>query len=244
MTGRRAFTMTEVVVAAGLMALFLAGLFALYSGGQTASGTAFWMQKTATALRNVARHLSNKVQQSSYPTTLVYPAKIVENSSPDFCLRVNAAGLLSATDSVAVADKTQVGTKFLWFTEALPERRGFDPEVTASLTYHVYSLTRAGKVMYHRFQEGIPFTNAGGPPPAPEFIQNVPRPTIPPPFAELQESAELVEDVEFVRVGIQDTTATGTPVLVEIGCKYPRGHTRRANTTTIVPNVAAVTAAP
>ncbi|RCK80196.1 MAG: hypothetical protein OZSIB_3378 [Candidatus Ozemobacter sibiricus] len=238
MNGRRAITITELVIATGLLTLLLGGLFALYSGGQSASGTAFWMQKTATALRNTARHLSQKVQQSSYPSTLVYPSKIIENTSEDFRLRVNENGTLLATACLAVASKNEVATKLIWFVEALPERRGFDPEVPAQLTYHIYSLSRAGKILYHRFQETIAFTSP------PDYMKGVPLPDIPPPTAALQEAQELIEDVELVRVGIQEAVATGTPVFLEIHCKYPRGYTRRGDTITVVPNVAAVKAKP
>ncbi len=238
MTGRRGITLTELIVATGLLTLLLGGLFALYSSGQSASGTAFWMQKTATALRNATRHLSQKAQQSSYPSTLVYPSRIIENTSEDFRLRVNENGTLLATACLAVANKTEVATKLIWFVEALPERRGFDPEVPAQLTYHVYSLSRAGKILYHRFQETIAFTTP------PDYMKGVPLPDIPPPTAALQESLELIEDVEMVRVGIQEAVATGTPVILEINCKYPRGHTRRGDTITVIPNVAAVKAKP
>lgn len=234
----RAFTLTELVVASGILTLFLAGLFALYSSGQSASGTAFWMQKTATALRNATRHLSQKAQQSSYPSTIIYPSKIIENTSQDFQLRVNETGTLLATACAAVSNKSDVATKVIWFVEALPERRGFDPEVPAQLIYHIYSLSRDGKLLYHRFQETISFTNP------PDYIKGVPLPDIPPPTAALQESLELVEDVESVRVNIQESVATGTPVSLEITCKYPHGQTRRSDTITVVPNVAAVKAKP
>jgi len=239
MTARRAFTLTEVIVATGILSLFLAGMFSLFSSGQSASSAAFWLQKTATALRNTTRHVSDRVQKSSYPSTLVYPGKIAENTRPDFCLHVNQAGSLKAVDCLAVESKTSMATKILWFTESLPEKRGFESEVSAFLTYHVYSLSKGGQFLYHRFQETIPLSD-----PSSGYISGLSRPAIPPPSATLVESKELVTDVDHVDVGIQSATATGTPVTVEIGCLYPRGKTTRLDRLTVVPNVAAVVATP
>lgn len=237
-TNRAGVTLTEILIAAGILSLFMAGLFTLYSGGQTASATAFWLQKTATGLRDTTRHVSDRVQKTSYPSTLVYPAKIIENTSADFSLRVNQGGRINAADCLAVTGKTTVATKILWFTESFPERLGFETELTASLTYHIYSLSKGGQLLYHRFQETLAHTSP------PDYIRAVARPTIPPAGATQVESQELVTDVEFVNVGIQSATATGTPVSLEIGCLNPRGRTRRADQLTVIPNVAAVTAAP
>jgi hypothetical protein len=133
----------------------------------------------------------------------------------------------------ATTQKTEVGTQFLRFTESYPEKQGFQETTPASLTYHIYSLTKAGLLMYHRFEETVTSTPD-------DYMKGVPRPAVPPPFATLVESAELVSDVEAVQIGLQDNAATATPLLVEISCLYPRGQTRRSEAAAVVPNVGVV----
>jgi Tfp pilus assembly protein PilV len=234
-TTQRGFTLTEIMIAFGMFSLFLIGLFSLYRSAQTASSTAFWLQNIATGLRNATRHISSKVQKSSYPSTLVYPSNIIENSRPDFRLHYSSRGRLTPSICRTTTQKTDVGTQFLRFTESYPEKQGFQETTPASLTYHIYSLTKAGLMMYHRFEETITST-------PPDYMNGsgISRPTVPPPFATLVESVELVSDVEAIQIGLQDNAATATPLLVEISCLNPRGQTRRSESSAVVPNVGVV----
>ena len=232
----RGFTLTEVLIASAVMSLFMAGLFALFRSGQNASGQAFWIQKVSGSLRNTTRHISQTVQKSSYPSTFVFPGDIKENTGNDFRLHYSWRGTLFATQSASVGAPGPMGTQFLRFVESFPEKQGFDVNRSASLTYHIYSLSSQGKLYYHRFEEVV----GASTPPAYNELSGLTRPTIPPGGAIGMQAQELIQDVESVTVAAGNAVATAPSILVEVTCRYPRGETRRSEQAVVVPNVQAL----
>ncbi len=232
----RGFTLVEVLIASAVFSLFMAGLFLLFRSGQNASAQAFWIQRISGSLRNTTRHISQTVQKSSYPSTIVFPGNILENTGNDFRLHFTSRGTLFATQSISVPAPGPLGTQFLRFVESFPEKQGFNVNNAASLTYHIYSLSSQGKIYYHRYDE-----NPGQSlPPAYNQLSTIARPTIPPAGATLRQAQELIDNVESVAVSVPTTTATAPSVLVDITCRYPRGDTRRSEQAVVVPNVQAM----
>jgi|GEM_PF-824227 len=233
------FTITEISVVCIVLSLFMTGLFSLYRSGQNAGSQAFWIQNTVSQLRNASRHISQTIQKSSYPATIVFPQKILENTRNDFMLHYTPKGTLSASQAKKYERKSTPGTLFLRAVECMPEKRGFQSDTQAVFNYHIYSLTKEGRLLYHRFEESIPFTSPDA------YIQDVGKSQIPPKPLAPVESLELVSDVDSVGVKIQgnsrsDGVATAPPVIVDITCVMPNAHTKRSERIIGVPNVDAM----
>ena len=232
----RGFTLVEILIAAVVLSLFMTGLFSLFRSGQKASGQAFWIQKVSGSLRNTTRHISQTVQKSSYPSTFVYPGDIKENTGNDFRLHYSWRGTLFATQSASVTVPGNMGTQFLRFVESFPEKQGFAVNSGASLTYHIYSLSAQGRLIYHRFEEVV----GGSNPPLYNELSVLTRPTVPPAGAVTMQAQELSEDVESITVSGSNALSTAPSILVDITCRFPRGDTRRSEQAVVVPNVQAL----
>lgn len=217
------------MVAFGVFGFFLMGITLLFRSGQTAGNQSFWLQKTGAAQRVVLHHMNVNLQKSSYPSTIVFPQKIIENSRNDFKVHVSSRENVLATACADVQGTSRPASQFLRLTEAFPERQKFEQENPASLTYHIYSLTKSGKILYHRYMESVSTL-------APLYVESLRRTRVPPDEAAMLEGQELMDDVESVRV--QAVAEGDSPsVIVEITCANPRSHTRRTERLTGVPNV-------
>lgn len=225
-----AFTLVEILIGAAALSLFMAGLFSLYSGGQKLGSQSFWTQQTVNKLRNACRHISDNVKKSSYPSTFIYPGKVIENTGNDFRLKFTAKEVTCATETVAVAGNNP-GTYIFQFAECTPERQQFETDTPATIRYHIYSLSNDGRLRYHLFTENAVVTVA------PDFVKSLAKPTFPPGAAPLEKSAIIAEDVESIAIKPQQENVV-SPITVSITCRYPRGDTRRVEEATAVPNVA------
>lgn len=213
--------------------MFMIALFSVFRGGQQVGSQGLWLQKTITELRNATRHISATISRSSYPSTVLFPGTIIENDRDDFKAHYSSEPLIQASQAKAVAAKTTPGTQFLRFTESIPEQSGGATTNNAILYYHVYSLTRDGRLLYNRYQRNIPTTLS------PNYIRNISQAQVPNGDSTLVESMELVTDVESIGVGVSATTASITPILIDINCARARGNTRRNERASAHPNVPA-----
>lgn len=223
----------EVIIAACVLSLFMVALFSVFRGGQQAGAQGLWLQKTVTELRNATRHISSTMERSSYPSTIVFPGTIIENDKDDFKVHYSSESLIASARAKAVTGKTAPGTQFLRFTESIPEQSGGALANNAILHYHVYSVTRDGRLLYNRYQRNIPPTSA------PAYIRNISQAQVPSGDSTLVESKELVTDVESIGIDISDTTASNTPLLIDINCAWSRGKTRRNERAVANPNIPA-----
>lgn len=230
-THKKGITLIEVLIGAGVLSLFMAGLFTLYSGGQRLGSQSFWTQQTVNRLRNACRHISENIKKSSYPSTIIYPGTSVENTSDDFKLKYNSKGIIFATETADVAGAANPGTYLFQFAESAPERQQFETDTAGRIKYHIYSLSSSGKLLHHLFVENAVVTVA------PEYAKSLSKPTFPPDGAALENSSVIAENVESVSVRPQIENAV-SPITVSITCRYPKGETRRVEETTAVPNVA------
>lgn len=213
--------------------MFMIGLFSVFRGGQQVGAQGLWLQKTVTELRNATRHISTTISRSSFPSTIVFPGTIVENEKDDFKAHYSSEPCIEASRAKAVTGKATPGTQFLRFTESIPEQSGGTLTNPAILYYHVYSLAKDGRLLYNRYQRNISATAA------PYYIKDITQSAVPSSDMTLVESVELVTDVASVGVGISATTATITPILIDIECAWPRGKTRRSERAAALPNVPA-----
>lgn len=228
---RAAFTLVEVLIGAAALTLFMGGLFSLYSGGQKLGSQSFWTQQTVNRLRNACRHISDNVKKSSYPSTIIYPGQVIENTTNDFRLKYNSKETMCATEAASVDGAANPGTYLFQFAESTPERQQFDADTPGTIRYHIYSLSREGKLLYHLYAENAVVTVT------PDYVKALNRATFPPAAAVLERNMIIAEDVEFVSVKAQQENVV-SPLTISIACRYPRGETRRIEESTAVPNVA------
>ncbi|MDN5279000.1 MAG: hypothetical protein PWR01_2965 [Clostridiales bacterium] len=227
---RKAFTLVEIIIAAGVLSLFLAAAFGVFFGGQRMGGNAFWTQQVVNRLRNACRHISDTVKQSSYPSTIIYPGQVYENTSDDFKLQYNSKSLIYATETADITGTNSPGTYLMQFPESIPEKKMFETDTAGTIRYHIYSLCKKGKLLYHMYEENN--INTLGP----DYARSLAKPSYPPAGATLKRSSVIAEDVESVSIFAQSEDALA-PITVSITCRYPRGETRRVEQATAVPNV-------
>lgn len=67
---KSAFTLVEVVVACGVMAMFMVGVYQLFIGGSKTAGKAQWITGTVDQMRNALQLISRDIRSATYPTTL------------------------------------------------------------------------------------------------------------------------------------------------------------------------------
>ena len=224
---RQAFTLTEILIAAGVLSLFMAALFSLYSGGTRMSSQTMWTQNIINQLKLASRQISTSIKKSSYPSSLTFPGNIIENEKADFALHY-FRGAMHATES---ADLSAGGSKVLALTESTPAKTGYaaSENTDAELIYHIFTLTSEGHLNYSRFRETV-----GG-----NDIQSLARGTVPPPGADGVYRTTLCRDVESVFCE-PSSTAPKSPLSVRINCRIPRGNTMRSETAIGNPNVALI----
>lgn len=230
---RCGYSVPEIMVAAGVFMLFFVVVFGLLRGGQKAGEQAFWIQKTTTGLRNTARHVAQALQSSSLPSAIIFPGSILEaeDSTNDFKVHFSARGVLCATESVAITGNSVPGTQFLRIAEAVPEKRGFGVDVPGELKHHVYSLTKSGQLLYHRYDQTYTLDSGKNVTPAVQLPPTAGSPSV---------AQAIVEDVEYIKIVSQTGAGDTSPLALDIVCKDPRGHTRRQERVVAVPNTAAV----
>lgn len=67
---RNAFTMVELLMAIGILAIFMFFGYKVFIGGSKTAGRAQWTNATIDQLRNALALIQKNIQSTSYPTTL------------------------------------------------------------------------------------------------------------------------------------------------------------------------------
>ncbi len=228
---KKAFTLVEILIAAGVLTLFLGGVFSVFFGGQRMGSNAYWTQHIVNRLRNACRHVSDNVKKSSYPSTIIYPGQVFENTDDSFKLQFTSRNTTFATQTANISGHSSPGTYLMTFPESIPEKQMFETDTPGTIRYHIYSLTNKGKLLYHLYEDNNVITTS------PDFAKGLSISTFPPATAGLVKSLVISEDVESVSIAPQVENAV-SPVTLSITCRYPRGETRRTEQATIVPNIA------
>lgn len=227
----KAFTLVEILIAAGVLTLFMGGVFSVFFGGQRMGNNAYWTQHIVNSLRNACRHISDNVKKSSYPSTIIYPGQVFENTGDSFKLQFTSRITTFATETADITGTSAPGTYLLAFPESVPEKQMFETNTPGVIRYHIYSLTKRGKLLYHIYENNNVVTTS------PDYARSISITGFPPGTAGLLRSSVIIEDVESVRISPQVENAV-SPVTLSITCRYTRGETRRTEQATIVPNIA------
>jgi type II secretory pathway pseudopilin PulG len=70
MREKRAFTLIEVVVACGILGLFMYGVYTLYTGGSKTAAKGQWINDAVNELRNATSVIHKSINSATYPTTM------------------------------------------------------------------------------------------------------------------------------------------------------------------------------
>lgn len=225
----RGFTVAEILIAAGVLSLFMAGLFSLYSGGTRMSNQTMWTQNIINQLKLASRQINTSIKKSTYPSSLTFPGNIQENESTHFGLHY-FNGTLHATESAEIDSTAFGGTKFIALTESSPAKTGYETSdnTDAEILYHIFALSKQGHLCYSRFRETV----------AGDLIPTLARPTLPGGATGVYRTT-LTRDVESIHCEPVSADAL-SPLSVRINCRIPRGSTLRSETAIGTPNVALV----
>ena len=213
----KGFTLVEILIACGVLALFMSGVMALYSSGSKMSNSTMWLQNTTNKLRGATRLISECVRKGSYPTQIEYPKDIKESRASCFDLHYHKDTLIAAE-----SDKN-----FLVVTESKPVKKGETKNVEkGELKIHVFKLMKNGDLTYGRYDEtGISEVNGDS------FTRTVP------PKSSPNYQIVLVKDVESV-VCQPKESRDDSPLEITINCVMPRNKaTKRSEKAIGVPNV-------
>ncbi|MGM0600304.1 MAG: type IV pilus modification PilV family protein [Candidatus Rifleibacteriota bacterium] len=226
--GKKGFTLIEIIIAAGVLALFMTGLFSLYRGGSKLSNATIWAQRTINKLKLACRQINDSIKKSTYPTALTFPGQIIENDSDEFGLHYYE-GTMCATETAGITGTDILGAKFLALTESTPAKTGYSTSENkeANIIYHIFSLNDAGILHYTRWEESVPG----------DQIATLNRAAIPPGSANRIFSAKLARDVELITVQPNDATDPRSSISILVRCKIPNGNTTRSEKAVGTPNV-------
>jgi prepilin-type N-terminal cleavage/methylation domain-containing protein len=227
----KGFTIIEIIIAAGILSLFMTGLFSLYRGGSNLSNATLWTQHTINQLKLACRELNNSIKKSTYPTSITFPGSIAENTSNDFALHY-FSGTICATQTTGIAGSGFNGAKILSLTESTPAKIGFaaTENTDAVIVYHVFALDSDNRLNYSRWREQV----------AGDQITALTRPATPPGSATGVYQTVLARDVEFITCEPVSPANPRSPLSIRINCRIPRGNTTRSEQAVGTPNVSLV----
>ncbi len=223
---KKAFTLTEVLIACAILSIFIGCLIALYTSSSKMSNTAMWLQNINNQLRIAARQLNSSINKASSPSAIFYPQKVVVSTNKCFYLKYYNGTLLSSA--------TSTGMNFLVTTESVPAKTGSgvktqpteqDGDHDGTIYFHFFSINQKGELVYTRY---IDTYKAEG------FTKDFSKPI---PSGKIEYKAVLVRDVESVNCVNKATGKERTPIEVTINCAMPKSQrTKRSEIAVGTPN--------
>ncbi len=225
---RKAFTIMEIVIASGILLVFIGSLLGLYSGGSKMGNSAIWLQTTSNQLKNAARQINTSIRKSSYPSCLEFPQTIKESEAD--CFKVHFMNKILCATECADVSSVLYGTKFLMTTESTPGKTGYEAgqNQKAVLLYHIFSLASNGDLVYSRYKDEVEanIIDSNYDAAIPGSAKGVYKTTL----------AKNVETILCEKAD-KETTEDKFPVKVTINCVMPKSNTTRSETAVGTPNV-------
>lgn len=229
MKTKQGFTLTEVIIATGILSAFICGLLSLFSTGNKMGNQAMWLQTTTNQLKNTARQINTSIRRSSYPSCMTFPQTIIESDDDSFMVHYRDQSLCAT--QCAELSSNGLGTKFMTVTESTPAKTGYSSSENhdANLLFHIFYLSKNGDLNYVRHKKTVPAANI-----VPGYSLAIPEDA-----DAVEYKTNLAKNVESV---FCTKTATGTSDIntslqVTITCTMPHSNTSRSETTVGVPNV-------
>lgn len=227
----KGFTLMEVIIAFGVLTLFLGGVFSLYSSGSKMGNSTMWLQTIINQLKSTTRQINSSIRKSSYPSLLRFPQSITENKND--CFKVQYYdGKLEAKDCPDANSNSDYGKRFLVTTEATPAKIGYPDKENqdATMVYHIFSLAKNGDITYSKYQDSESKDTFTG-----SFQKTIPG------SAKGIYKTTLVKNVESIVCERQDSNRTNVnepqPLQITINCLMPRNNTKRTEVAVATPNV-------
>lgn len=225
---RKAFTLMEIIIASGILVIFIGSLLGLYSGGSKMGNSAMWLQTTSNQLKNAARQINTSIRKSSYPSCLVFPQTIKESEAD--CFKVHFYDNTLCATECADISSALYGTKFLMATESTPGKTGYEAgeNHNAVMLYHIFSLASNGDLVYSRYKDEVDanIIDSNYDAAIPGSAQGVYKTTL----------AKNVETITCSKTD-KESTENKLPVQVIINCVMPKTNTNRSETAVGTPNV-------
>lgn len=211
---KHGFTLMEVIISCGILALFMTGVMTLYTQGGKIGNNTMWVQNTTNKLKLAARQINTSISKSSYPSVITFPDGITQIKK--FTLKYKEKKFLASSA------KSGDGTNFLEIIEAKPAKTGFGKDEDATIFYHLYSLNKNGDLIFTLCEnKNIKANNIKD---SMTIGKSNPKKVV---------LAKDVESIECKKIG----DAGKSPIEVTITCKMPKSNTIREEKTVGVPNV-------
>lgn len=238
---RQGFTLVEVMVVCGVLSLFLAGVFTLFSGGQNIAAKSSWLQYTIDRHRLTQQAIFKAVKTSSYPSTIL-PSKIYDaggteedpgdNASSYFVHIVPGVGKIKSEDII----KSKGGV-FLVTVRAEPEMAKFqDASVNkaGTICWNIFSLRPSPNgvdlgTIYMEERTDSYSTNS------PSYAESL---VLKYDSAKLQSSFKLAEDVEWIEFLAENPGYVPSELKITVSSRYFRDEKlTRQSVIKMIPNV-------
>ena len=215
---KKGFTLTEVIIACGVLSLFVGAVMTLYSNGSKISNSTMWLQNTTNRLRNATRLITETIRRASYPTKINYPQEIVQSDKD--CFKVQYY------DGILTSANCSSGRNFLVVAECKPVKKGVEvgkKDEDGEIKFHVFSLAKNGDLTYASYAETITDVNTGLSKPIPSG----------------KKGSVIVTDVESIKCAKKgDSKKKIAPIEITINCAMPRHTlTKRSETAVGAPTV-------
>ena len=225
---RKAFTLTEVLIACTILSLFIGGILALYTSGSKMSNSAMWLQNINNQLRIASRQINSSINKASPPSAIFFPQKVIESTNKCFFLKYYNGELKASAAST--------GKNFLVTTEAIPAKTGSgynspkpedqDGDHDGTLYFHIFSINQKGDLVYTRYIDSYKANGFSE-----SFSKSIPS-------GKIEYKATLVRDVDSVKCSSKATGKEFQPVEVTIKCAMPRHTTTHREETAVgTPNI-------
>ncbi|NLI79218.1 MAG: prepilin-type N-terminal cleavage/methylation domain-containing protein [Candidatus Riflebacteria bacterium] len=238
---RSGFTLLELMIALGIVAMFLFWVYQLFIGGSKTANKANWISTIVDQLRNGTSFLSQNIKSTSYPTTLLADTIKDPCENPDksvaqeYFLKIKSNG----TDIKA---PTAGQEEIMRFSVCQPEKPSTTPPQAGQVTvfklmFHAVpnSLVTVGDLRME--VESFSFTTT-----PPQYAQGGKVSLTP--IAGSKKTVSICTDVEHVSFQVDPGASLPTDptdfrfMQIKIHCVYPKDpKTYKDNSIMITPNV-------
>ncbi len=217
MKKNKGFTLTEVIIACGILSLFMGAVMTLYSSGSKMSNSTMWLQNKTNTLRTASRLISESIRKGSYPTKIDFPKDIVQSTKDCFKIQFHNGTLLAKSASS--------GKNFLVVAECKPVKfESGTKKNDGEILFHVFRLAENGDLSYTYYKEKISDVDTGLAKPIPSG----------------KKGQVIVRDVESVTCSKKENR-NNSPIEVTINCQMPKNKsTKRSEVAVGAPNVEVV----
>jgi prepilin-type N-terminal cleavage/methylation domain-containing protein len=241
----RGFTIVELMMAAGILAVFLFFVYKLFLGGTRSANKAQWINNAVEQLRNTTNYISSQLKSTSYPTTLL--SNVIQDPSdnetqPAIAQAYYVKILKNGQKMEAPSGITKL--KLMEWTVSQPERPPSSPGrmTKFALNFHPKDVafangvnSRVGDLRVEQ-EEFTYISNPKNQYARGGVVENAVNGS--------KKELGLINDVEWVQFDVDPLSTLPTPptdfryINIKIHCRFPKDpNTFKDNSIMITPNV-------